>query len=68
MATDNVHLFWTSADNGKVMAYKPGDDTLKEVVGPHGQQTLKLARLVSINSSCEDRAKASTDLTDLFAI
>lgn len=42
-----THLFWTSADNGKVMAYDPGapaNSKLKEIVPPHAEQTLKLAR------------------------
>ncbi|KIW73784.1 hypothetical protein PV04_01876 [Phialophora macrospora] len=45
-AEDHTHLFWTSADNGKVVSWSPDTGALDEVVPPHERQTLKLARLL----------------------
>ncbi|OAP58216.1 hypothetical protein AYL99_07306 [Fonsecaea erecta] len=45
--TGHRHLFWTNADNGKVMLYHPQAGTVEEVVAPNSQQTLRQARMLS---------------------
>ncbi|OQV02700.1 Prolyl oligopeptidase, beta-propeller domain-containing protein [Cladophialophora immunda] len=66
-AGDSGHLFWTNADNGKVMAYRPQTGAVEEVVAPHSQQTLRLARMLSAGHILVVRSIDVRDQVQIFS-
>ncbi|KIY00370.1 uncharacterized protein Z520_04055 [Fonsecaea multimorphosa CBS 102226] len=66
-AGNNGHVFWTNADNGKVMVYHPQTGAVEEVIAPHSQQTLRLARMLSSGNILVVRSIDVRDQVQIFS-
>src|ERR1700743_3515730 len=64
---DKTHLFWTNADNGKVVSWSPENNSLAVVVKPNERQTLKLARQLSDGDILVVRSVDVRDQIQIFS-